>query len=46
VPSTSFDFVAFLAAQWPVIALLVFLLELALFALGFALGHVSARLAG
>jgi serine/threonine-protein kinase len=45
-PSTSFDLVSFVAAQWPVIALAIFLLELAVFALGFALGHHSGRLAG
>ncbi len=46
VPSTWFGFVSFVAAQWPAIVLLIFLFELAVFGLGFALGHVSARLAG
>jgi serine/threonine-protein kinase len=46
VPSTWFDFLSFVAAQSPVIALLIFLFELAVFGLGFALGHVSARLSG
>ena len=46
VPSTWFDFVSFVAAQRPVIALLILLFELAVFALGFVLGHHSGRLAG
>jgi hypothetical protein len=45
-PSTWFDLVSFVSAQWPVIFLVIFLLELAVFALGFALGHHSGRLAG
>jgi serine/threonine-protein kinase len=43
VPSTWSDFVGFVAALPPVITLLIFLLELAAFGLGFALGQVSAR---
>jgi serine/threonine-protein kinase len=37
------DFVGFVAALPAVIALLILLLELAVFGLGYALGHVSAR---
>jgi eukaryotic-like serine/threonine-protein kinase len=43
VLATWFDFVSFVAAQSPVIVLVIALFELAVFALGFALGHVTAR---
>ena len=46
VPSTWSTLVGFVAAQRPMIVLLILLLELAVFGLGFALGHVSARPAG
>ena len=46
VPVSSIWFNLFSFAKSPVIALLIFLFELALFALGFVLGHVSARSAG
>jgi serine/threonine-protein kinase len=45
VPSTWSAFVSFVAAQPPLITLLIFLFELAVFGLGFGLGHVSAILA-
>jgi serine/threonine-protein kinase len=44
VSSTWSDWARFVATQSPVIALLIFLFELAVFGLGFALGHVLAIL--
>jgi len=41
--STRFDFVRFVAAHLPLIAFLIIVLELAVFGLGFALGHAWAR---
>jgi serine/threonine-protein kinase len=46
VPSTWSDFVGFVAELPPVITLLIFLLELAVLGLGFALGRISASLPG
>jgi hypothetical protein len=43
-PSIWSEFVHFMAAKSPVIALLILLFEIAVFGIGFALGHVSAIL--